>query len=57
MFIWLPWKLNSFEITVNRGGSSGNSCDEKLTSAVVVPHIILNFVPGTVTEKILALVR
>ena len=45
-------KLNSFEIPVNRGGSSRNSCDEKLTSAVVVPHIYLNFVPETITEEI-----
>ena len=45
-------KLNSFEIPVNRSGSSRNSCDEKLTSAVVVPHIYLNFVPETITEEI-----
>ena len=32
-------KLNSFEIPVNRGGSSRNSCDEKLMYAVVAPHI------------------
>ena len=45
-------KLNSFEIPVNRGSSSRNSCDEKLTSAVVAPHIYLNFVPETITEEI-----
>ena len=46
-------KLNSCEIPLNRGSSSSrNSCDEKLTSAVVVPHIYLNFVPETITEEI-----
>ena len=36
---------------MNRGsGSFTNSCDEKLTSAVVVPHIYPNFVPETITE-------
>ena len=44
--------LNSFEIPVNRGSSSTNSCEDKLTSAVVVPHIYLNFVPETKTEEI-----
>ena len=44
--------LNSFEIPVNRGSSSTNSCEDKLTSAVVVPHIYLNFVPETITEEI-----
>ena len=45
-------KLNSFEIPVNNGSSSRNTCDDKLISAVVVPHIYLNFVPETITEEI-----
>ena len=45
-------KLNSFEIPVNRGSSSRNSCDDKLTSAVVVPHVYLNFLSETITEEI-----
>ena len=45
-------KLNSFEIPVNRGSSSTNSWDNKLTSAVVVPHIYINFVPEKITEEI-----
>ena len=45
-------KLNRFEIPVNRGNSSRNSCDDKLTSAVVIPHIYLNFVFETITEEI-----
>ena len=52
LYFRLYGKLNSFEIPVNRGSSSTNSCDDKLTSAVVVPHIYLNFVPGTITEEI-----
>ena len=44
-------KLKSFEIPVNRG--STNSCDDKSTSAVVVPHIyLIDFVPETITEEI-----
>ena len=45
-------KFNSFEIPVNRGSTSTNSCDDKLISAVVVPRIHLNFVPETITEEI-----
>ena len=45
-------KLNRFEIPVNRGNSSRNSCDDKLTSALVIPHIYLNFVFETITEEI-----
>ena len=45
-------KLNSFKIRVNRGSSSTNSCDNKLTSTVVVPHKYLNFVPESITEEI-----
>ena len=52
LYFRLYEKLNSFEIPVNRGSSSTNSCDDKLTSAVVVPHIYLNFVPETITEEI-----
>ena len=52
LYFRLYGKLNSFEIPVNRGSSSTNSCDDKLTSAVVVPHIYLNFVPETITEEI-----
>ena len=52
LYFRLYGKLNSFEIPVNRGSSSTNSWDDKLTSAVVVPHIYLNFVPGTITEEI-----
>ena len=44
-------KLKSFEIPVNRG--STNSCDDKSTSAVVVPHIyLIDFVPETIAEEI-----
>ena len=45
-------KLNSFKIPVNRGSSSTNSCDDKLTSTVVVPHMYLKFIPETLTEEI-----
>ena len=45
-------KLNRFEIPVNRGSSSRNSCEDKLTSAVVIPQIYLNFVFETITEEI-----
>ena len=38
------------KIPVNRGISSRNSCDDKSTSAVVVPHMYFNFVPETITE-------
>ena len=51
LYFRLYGKLNSFEIPVNRSSSSTNSCDDKLTSAVVVPHIYLNFVPETITEE------
>ena len=44
--------LNSFEIPVNRLSSSRNSSDYKLTSAVAVPHICLNFVPETITQEV-----
>ena len=52
LYFRLYEKLNSFEIPANRGSSSTNSCDDKLTFAVVVPHIYLNFVPETITEEI-----
>ena len=40
------------KIPVNRGISSRNSCDDKSTSAVAVPHMYFNFVPETITEEI-----
>ena len=52
LYFRLYEKLNSFEIPANRGSSSTNSCDDKLTFAVFVPHIYLNFVPETITEEI-----
>ena len=52
LYFRLYEKLNSFEIPVNRGSSSTNSCGDKLTFTVVVPHIYLNFVPETITEEI-----
>ena len=52
LYFRLYGKLNSFEIPVNRGSSSTNSCDDKLISALVVPHIYLNYVPETITEVI-----
>ena len=52
LYFRLYGKLNSFEIPVNRGSSSTNSCDDKLTSSIMAPHIYLNFVPGTITEEI-----
>ena len=45
-------KLNSFKIPVNRGSSSTNSCDDKLTSSIIAPHIYLNFAPETMTKEI-----
>ena len=52
LYFRLYGKLDSCETPVNRGSRFISSCNDKLTSAVVVPNIYLNFIPETITEKI-----